>query len=544
MATGEKVPYFGLKGKWLTFWITFACATDMTLFGYDQGVFSGVVISTDYLDVHNLNGPEHTNVLSIVTSIYTVGCFLGAILAFYIGEIIGRKKTVLVGTSIMTVGAILQTSSFSVPHMIVARIITGIGNGVNTATAPVWQTETSKVHNRGKLVMLEMALNIFGFSLSNWINYGMSFVGGAAGWRFPLSLQIVFCIILFSTVPWLPESPRWLLAHGRETEATMILADLEDKPIDDAYIVAEREEIIYGIEYERRNAIKWGDLFRGRAKSGTKTIRRLLLGAGTQAMQQFGGINVKPAAFDIIAIMSYYLPTVLIESVKLDNSMARLIAACASVAYLFASLIAAPLVEKCGRRIMMMVSTGIQLFCFLLVTILLYYSEKPDYPHQVEVSKASVVWFIIYYMGFGLGMLGIPWLYPTEINSLPMRTKGAAVATMTDWITNFVVVEITPIGIQKLGWRFYIIWTVTNAVFLPIIYLFYPETSNRTLEDLDAYYRDNPPLVICGDRDSTTVRRPERFIQAQDRDIEEAAENLRRRGSVMVHDAGEKSLSD
>lgn len=85
----------------------------------------GVVISKDYLDTHNLNGPENTSILSIITSIYTIGCFFGAITAFYIGEVIGRKKTVLVGTGIMTIGAILQTSSFSVPHMIVARIVTG-----------------------------------------------------------------------------------------------------------------------------------------------------------------------------------------------------------------------------------------------------------------------------------------------------------------------------------------------------------------------------------------------------------------------------------
>lgn len=110
--------------------------------------------------------------------------------------------------------------------------------------------------------------------------------------------------------------------------------------------------------------------------------------------------------------MSYYLPTVLIQSVGLDESMARLIAACASVAYLIASLIAAPLVEKVGRRIMMIVSTAVQLFCFLLVTILLYYAESPGYAHKIEVAKASVVWFILYYMGFGLGMLGVCLRHP------------------------------------------------------------------------------------------------------------------------------------
>ncbi|KAI1275630.1 general substrate transporter [Xylaria sp. FL0933] len=507
-----KQPYFGLKGKWLTFWITVACATDMSLFGYDQGVFSGVVITQNYLDVHNLNGPEKTNILSIVTSIYTIGCFLGAVLAFSVGEKLGRRKTVIIGTVIMTIGAILQTSSFSVPHMIVARIVTGTGNGINTATAPVWQTETSKVHNRGKLVLLEMAMNIFGFMLSNWVN-GLSYVGGPIGWRLPLAIQLLFCAILFSTVPWLPESPRWLLAHGRQDEASLILADLEDAPVNDPVIIAERQEIMFSIEYERKHAIRWRDLLRGRTVAGTNTVRRLLLGVGTQAFQQLGGINV----------FSYYLPTLLIKSVGLEDKLARLVAALASVAYLFASLIAAPLVEKFGRRIMMLVSTLIELICLILVTVLLYYSEKPGYMFQTEAAKASVVWFFVYYIGFGLGMLGIPWLYPTEINSLPMRTKGAAVATMTDWLTNFLVVEVTPIGIQNLGWRFYIIWTVINAVTLPLIWAFFPETANRSLEDLDAYYRDNPPLLVIKDKDATSIFRPQKFAIAQSRDIEEAA---------------------
>lgn len=89
-----------------------------------------------------------------------------------------------------------------------------------------------------------------------------------------------------------------------------------------------------------------------------------------------------------------------------------------------------------------------------------------------------------------------------------MRTKGAAVATMTDWITNFIVVEVTPIGIQSLGWKFYIIWTATNAVFMPILHLSYPETANRTLDDFDAYYREDPPLLVYRDAESISVRRP------------------------------------
>ena len=191
--------------------------------------------------------------------------------------------------------------------------------------------------------------------------------------------------------------------------------------------------------------------------------------------------------------MSYYLPTLLISSVGLTNELARLIAAVSAVVYLIASAVAAPLVERCGRRVMMMVSTALQLISFFMMTILLYYAQKPGYAGQHKVPEATIVWFFIYYIGFGLGMLGIPWLYPTEINSLPMRTKASAIATVskltgithrlrlwltldqaTDWLTTFIVVEITPIGLQTLGWKFYIIFTVLNTAFLPIIYFLYP----------------------------------------------------------------------
>lgn len=83
-----------------------------------------------------------------------------------------------------------------------------IGNGINTATAPIWQTETSKASWRGKLVILEMMMNIAGFTLCNWINYGLSFVEGSVAWRFPLAFQFVFIFIIFASVPFCPESPR------------------------------------------------------------------------------------------------------------------------------------------------------------------------------------------------------------------------------------------------------------------------------------------------------------------------------------------------
>ena len=95
---------------------------------------------------------------------------------------------------------------------------------------------------------------------------------------------------------------RWLLAHGREDEAREVISCLEAKPPNDAFVVAQCNEINYSVCYERENSVRWRDLWKQR-HNGTKTLRRLLLGAGTQFMQQFEGIS----------IMSYFFPTVLMK---------------------------------------------------------------------------------------------------------------------------------------------------------------------------------------------------------------------------------------
>lgn len=263
-----------------------------------------------------------------------------------------------------------------------------------------------------------------------------------------------------------------------------------------------------------------------------------------QAMQQLSGINVT----------SYYLPTVLIKSVGLSNKLARLLAACNSVSYLLFSLIGIPNVENWGRRKMMIFASAGQAFCYLIITVLLRYNEKAGYAHTKEVASGSIAFFFLYYIFFGIGFQGVPWLYPVEINSvsppayfdehrltecqLAMRTKGAAIGTATNWAFNFMgmlerpldatrritdnrnaVVEITPIGIQNLQWKFYIIWTVLNASFVPIVYLFYPETAGRTLEDLDRIFREHPPMLIYRDKVAISSKRPQHFIDHEEAEV-------------------------
>lgn len=127
--------------------------------------------------------------------------------------------------------------------------------------------------------------------------------------------------------------------------------------------------------------------------------------------------------------MSYYLPSVLIDQVGLSNERARLVTGINATTYLIFSFVSVPLVERWGRRSLMLLSTAGQGLAFLIICILLRYAAKGSQ----DSANASIPFFFLYYIAFGIGMLGIPWLYPTEINSIAMRTKGAATATATNW---------------------------------------------------------------------------------------------------------------
>lgn len=161
-----------------------------------------------------------------------------------------------------------------------------------------------------------------------------------------------------------------------------VISCLEAKPMDDPFVIAQRNEIEFTIRYERENAVRWRDLL-GKNQNDTKTLRRLLLGAGTQFMQQMGGIN----------ICSYYLPSVLENAVGLEESMARLLTACNAISYLIFSGLAVLLVERMGRRGLMLLSTFGQGLCFFVITILLSYSQKGVNPKAF--GSASVAFFFL-----------------------------------------------------------------------------------------------------------------------------------------------------
>ncbi len=136
-------------------------------------------------------------------------------------------------------------------------------------------------------------MNIGGFSLSSWMTYGFSFLPGSISWRFPIAFQLVFSIIMLATIPWLPESPRWLLAHGYEKEGVDVLVALEaaGTTADDKFIIQQKETILEALRIEREQRPPFKDILAGRT-GNTGMVKRMILGIGTQWMQQLVGINV------------------------------------------------------------------------------------------------------------------------------------------------------------------------------------------------------------------------------------------------------------
>ncbi|KAA8646687.1 sugar porter family MFS transporter [Aspergillus tanneri] len=463
-----------MQGDIARYSITAACYSGFLLFGYDQGVFGGLLSNRHFLETFNYPSPT---IQGQIVATYDIGCIIGTLLSIFIGDKLGRRRCILVGCVILIIGGILQASSYSLPPMIVGRVVAGIGNGMNTIAIPIWQCETAKAHHRGKLIVFQLVTNTFGIVITNWMNYGFTYIPNhPVSWRFPLAFQCFFAIIAIAMVLVAPESPRWLVMRDRVEEAQKILARLAGKPSNNTEVMDEIQYLVATVlhEGEVQNSVSVREVFSSREQM---TIRRILLGAGTPFFQQMGGVNV----------IAYYLPVVLVRSFGMTDRMALALSACDSISLMFWGAITAFLIDRVGRRRLMLGGVAASGICFALVAVGLRYGG-PGSPNK-GMSIFAVVFIFMYYVFYGMSMLSIPYMYPAEINSQRMRNIGTSIATAVNWIFVYVVVVITPTAIENIGWKYYLIYAVFNISFVPVIWRWYVETANLSLEQVDRLFR-------------------------------------------------------
>jgi len=309
----------------------------------------------------------------------------------------------------------------------------------------VYQAECSKPRIRGKLVVVGSLCNTAAFCLANWMNYGLYFSGGALQWRFPLAFQFVFPIAILTVLPFLPESPRWLLLQDRQDEALTVIARLAGRKVSihDEEVTAEFLSIKTAIHNERKDVAPMKDVFTFQDKQ--QNLRRLLLSCGTMFMQQFSGVNA----------LGYYLPTLLQQSVGFDQQMSRLLTACNGTSYLGAAFLCLLLVDLVGRRKLMLYGSITMGSCYLIAALCLREGELNPLKKK-SMGAVTTSMFFFYYFFYGTSFAKIPWVYNSEVNSLGWRTRGAAAATATNWMGSFIVTQFTKIGVNNLKWKFYL----------------------------------------------------------------------------------------
>lgn len=280
---------FELRGTALIAVILIASGLDFLLFGYDQGLFGGILGGHRF---KTMLGEPSPTLTGLVTGVYDIGCAIGAVAAFVWGEKLGRKRSIILANFIVIIGAAIQTACYSYPQMICGRIIAGAGVGLSTVAVPILQSETLPSHNRGALLVVQSALIIIGVAIASWLCFATLYATSSLQWRFPIACQILFSMLVLCCCPFLPETPRWLAKHGRTEEARNVISRLLDKPVDDPEVKGQLNEILEAIHVEEEDGEpSWTETFSNATKS--RNLHRVLLGMGPYMMNQWSGEYTK-----------------------------------------------------------------------------------------------------------------------------------------------------------------------------------------------------------------------------------------------------------
>jgi MFS family permease len=146
--------------------------------------------------------------LGTMVAILEVGAFFASLIVGRVGDIIGRRRTIMYGSMIFVTGGALQTFASGMPTLLVGRIVAGLGVGALSTIVPVYQSEISPSHNRGLLACVEFTGNIVGYCASVWVDYFCSYIESDYAWRLPLAMQCIMGALLASGSLIISESPR------------------------------------------------------------------------------------------------------------------------------------------------------------------------------------------------------------------------------------------------------------------------------------------------------------------------------------------------
>ena len=420
------------------------------LYGYDMGIIAAAAIFV------KRSFAISTLMEEWVVSVVLIGAMIGAIMGGAVADRIGRRVTLVWAGGIFLVGSLLAPLSGNVFVLIAARAIIGIGIGFTSVTAPVYVSELAPPQSRGMLIGLYQFALTVGIALANLVGYWLA---AQQAWRLMFGIAVVPTVFFLGVVLTVPESPRWLFAHGRAKDAAAILRVYMND------IGAQRflDDIELGLEtpVEQRWSALWSPTVRG----------SLFIAAGLTVLQQVTGINT----------IIYYGPQIfeLAGSSSHPNAiLATLIVATVNVV---ATVVGIALVDRIGRKPLLYVGvSGMTIALFAL---------SFAFGHQgmlgSSLGSIAIACLVVYIACFAFSLGAIAWILVAEVFPLRVRGRGVAAGTLFSGIANFTVSLTFLSLINILGsagtFAIYGTFCIVTLVFVRFVV---PETRGRDLESI------------------------------------------------------------
>lgn len=413
------------------------------------------------------HNPSPASVGSMI-SILEIGALISSFEAGKVGDRIGRRRTIRMGSFIFVIGGIIQAISPNILVLSIGRFIGGIAIGFLTTIIPCYQSEISPPSDRGFYACLEFTGNIVGYATSIWVDYGFSFLESDWSWRSPLIIQCVMGFLLYVGSFLIVETPRWLLDHDHDIEGMIVISDLyADGIIEDEIAKYEFRQIKENVLIQR---VEGGE--RSYLYMFSRYKKRVSIACFSQMFAQLNGIN----------IVSYYAPMIF-ESAGWIGRSAIFMTGINALVYIASTIPPWYLVDGWGRKPLLLsgaVVMGISLFS---IAYSLFLNDK--YTPQIVVG-----FVILFNAAFGASWGPIPWMM-NEVLPNSVRSKGAAASTATNWLFNFLVGIMTPILLDLIKWRTYLIPGFSCILSIVCVHFLFPETKGLSLEEMGSIFDDN-----------------------------------------------------
>jgi SP family arabinose:H+ symporter-like MFS transporter len=416
------------------------------LFGFDTAVISGT--TAQLTSVFHLTPGQ----LGLTVSIAVFGAVLGAASAGSFGQKVGSREALRLMALLYVISAVGCAFSWNWDSLLAFRVIGGLGVGGSSVLGPVYIAELAPAKIRGRLVGLFQINIVIGILLAYASNYILGLLKlGAAEWRWELGIAAFPAAIFLALLFVIPRSSRWLVTQNRLDEARKILQAMGSPDSE-----AELEEMRQSIHAERSD--KAAPLF-------TRKLRLpIFLAISIGLFNQLAGIN---------AIL-YYLNDIFLAGgfSKISGDQQ---AVAIGLMNLVATLLGMSLIDKLGRKTLMLIGSVGTAICLSGVAAIFYKQQHRDY----------LVWLLVgYIFFFAISQGAVIWVYISEVFPTRVRSKGQSLGSGAHWIMNALISAVFPlIAKRSAGAPFVFFAAMMVLQFFTVLFI-YPETKGVTLEQL------------------------------------------------------------